>query len=1562
MSKIRLILFWLLTLPALVGFGQVTNRLFIDDIRMSRDAEAVLSVQMENSTNITAVEFLLETPSGFTINPVSAILSERAKNHTITARKMRNGKYKFVVISTDNSPISGIAGRLFTVRIKSDDTVTDETTYSLIMSDAVMAIESGANTIDSADGGNVSIKSMPNLHVVSLDCSEPVAGTSLNVRWKVRNDGRGATGDTQWTDYIWMVPNISGGTSMAGSKLLGKTSNVAALAPGEYYENSLNVTLDERIYGNYDLVVTSDINGITNIDFSNAGGTPPIPYLPDESSYGFLTGTNPSSSKNVEEENEIGEKSDNFYYKRIDIAVPPLPDLQVPTVVAAIDNTETYEGESYAPSPLVIAGLGSSTTFYSGKKVKVTATIKNGGGAGFRVLIFINDLYLSSTPGLESGTIYKLDTKSLTLRLGQGESTTCELAGYLPYDWYGDTYFIVRVDVNDEVYELANTGNNFGVSNQINTLLTPGADFEPYKLSVPNAVATASSIEVGYSVRNIGPGVPFQNNWTDKIYISSKDTGIDDSAKQIATISNRGSYKRVVDGPLASRIGGVVNPGTPNYKYEYTGDNYTQKQSCTLPNLPVGDYYVYVVVDANDDIYEYDGEENNVVMSGKVSVQSPDLTTELISVSQDSVSTGGIIALTWKVKNVGTTTIGNARLTDVLYASANSDKSNPIKIETLSNMIDLAPGGEKTLRANITIPKSSQLNGDKYIFINTNDNSSIAEGNVSNNYSNVLPVKFTYIEDPKPENQTVNGYNLSMFDIDVPNESTPGIQLPVSFSIKNTGSKAIDHSVNLTARISKNKGLSNAANCIVSAFPSENLKLAPGETKTYEVKVNIPANIQGGQNYLNIEISGGKALAEKKISDNSAIMPLYLEGNLAAITLDRLIVPASVKTSQPFDVKWNIKNNGTWTSSPVTTTLYLSQDATLSPDDIKLDFVRTESIANGSTVSMFRSISLDDSKFGNYYLILAANTDNNSSEEISDNNNRLVKSFSSVQSPLPDLVVSNVSTEGKWRSGETAIVKATIKNAGDSLTRKDKWTDVFFLSEDYSFNSSTAIKLGSKTHVGTLQPEEVYELSAEVKLPQSVKGYYVLYVVADGTDALVEKNKENNRDRTTVYVEDANDTPAELVVRKLSVPSKISAGEPFLLSYTIANSGEFIAKGLLRDVYYLSKDSHWDENDIMIGYASGEVEIEPGSEIIRSATGRLSNIPEGDYYLIVRSNSTHNIPETDYDNNICINTSSCSVDFSRLSLGGTATVQTSGLFKLEVPNDMTGKTIGVYLTKPENSSAGLYASFEDVPSTAKYNLAATGLEDVEQELLIPNVKEGTYYILAQDNAAISRNLNEFTLDGDSELLNSAMNLSAREVHFGATRLAITEGGTNGRLTTDIQGALLDSIMDFRLANGASVIPAEAIFFKGQTSSKATFYLTNAEVGQYDVISELPDGTQATLPAAFTVVPSTNVNLGVKLDAPKATRINGYAPVSVTYVNSGKNDITISELLLTVQGGQLSPTIEGFKTNPQTEIHIKPNLESDKFGYVTIPPGKQETVNYYFLQTSGYTYLKLYIVK
>ena len=714
-----------------------------------------------------------------------------------------------------------------------------------------------------------------------------------------------------------------------------------------------------------------------------------------------------------------------------------------------------------------------------------------------------------------------------------------------------------------------------------------------------------------------------------------------------------------------------------------------------------------------------------------------------------------------------------------------------------------------------------------------------------------------------------------------------------------------------------------------------------------------------------------------------------MNGNLPNLATSGMVVPATIMTSEKTEVEWTLTNVGDWDAGSCNCTVYLSVDDVWNEDDKKLANVSIAKLAKGESKPIKTSIVLDDDVVGNYYLIVKAELANKA-EEVAIDDNTTAVAFMAKQSPLSDLVISDLSSEGTWRGGLSVIIKAKVKNVGDDVTHKDKWADVFYLSEGYTLDVEKAIKLASKTHVGKLEKTGEYEISTLVNIPTDVRGYYVLFAIADGTNAMVEKTKENNQARITVYVEDKFDTPSDLMVKNISAPAHITAGDPVTISYTLSNNGTYRADGILRDVFYMSKDNQWDKDDVMVGVVTDEINLEPGNETVRTVTGRINNMPEGNYYLIVRTNSTHAIAETDYENNIAVQSSACMLDFTSLIIGSSVTVNTSGMYKLPIYG-LNGKTVGIYLSTPENATAGLYSSYENVPSTARYEYAATDLEKNAQEILIPDVQEGTYYILAQDNAASNRSLSDYTqgIIGSHKLssrrnssgylfkgivsneffigktlpseVSIIMTLTAREVPFGATTLSIAEGGSNGWLSTEIHGALLDSIMDFRLTRDGEMIPAESITFHDQTSSKATFNLNDAQTGNYDVVSELPDGTLATLPNGFRIIPGTNVALGVKLDAPSTSRVDGYAPINIAWANGGNTDIVIRELLLVITGGYLSKTIEGFDEK-LTELHIRPDVGQDNRGFVTISPGMQETVNYYFKQTSNQTNMYLFIVK
>ena len=245
----------------------------------------------------------------------------------------------------------------------------------------------------SSDTMSFAVRSLPNLHIYAVDCSEPMAGQKFTVQWTVKNDGLGSTGSTEWNDYIWLVADVYGGTVPSGtstnnSTLLATVKNVKALESGESYQNSIDLTLDKRTYGNHYIIVASDMYSVSDIQWSAVGGSVINPYNPsqDGSTYKHLYATTTASYNKVYEQGETTTLSDNFFYKKINIAVSLLPDLQVPKVSASVIplgsiHSESLEvsNEARVPTPLTAAGLAHNNLWYSGKKVKVTANIANKG-------------------------------------------------------------------------------------------------------------------------------------------------------------------------------------------------------------------------------------------------------------------------------------------------------------------------------------------------------------------------------------------------------------------------------------------------------------------------------------------------------------------------------------------------------------------------------------------------------------------------------------------------------------------------------------------------------------------------------------------------------------------------------------------------------------------------------------------------------------------------------------------------------------------------------------------------------------------------------------------------------------------------------------------------------------------------------------------------------------------------------------------------------------------------------------------------------------------------------
>ncbi|MBO4850989.1 MAG: hypothetical protein J5529_08840 [Prevotella sp.] len=1562
------VLAWLLALVSLTTAAQ-KNRLTVDDVLLSAGGQATLHVAMDNTQDIVGVQFTLTLPAGFSLDIPSLVKTERLANHRVSPRKTGNNEYMFIVYSSANQPISSIGGELFAITLQAASSVAGGKTYDMVLTDVVMSLRGGENVVEETVAGHIVVKNLPDLHVVAVDCSEAVAGMNLTIQWTVRNDG-GDTESQSWKDYVWLTPDILGGSNVTGRRLLAVVDNPVGLNAGASYENSVTVTLPERMYGLYDIVVCTDMYCVDDIDLTPAGGTLPRPYEPETADYGFLYAQRVSSDL-VAEEGESGGRSDNFFYQQIDIGVPPLPDLVVRSVV--IDSLYIPDTYSYIVKEGSKSRGGKVNTgflvdlVYSYMGFYVGASIANQGDKAIEKTKIWNIVYISHSPDPNAEPLRPIEWSNIFISLSPGDSTYWSKRVYVPLDWYGDTYFHVQVDAEDAVYELANTANNWGCSEKMDVLLTPGADLEVTSVIMPNKVTAGEPFKFTYEVDNKGPGEPNEKAWDDKVYATQHGSPLTDDSPCIATIaygkrtsgSSSGSGSSgTTYGLVHSESGG--SSGGAIQVLPFTG--YSKDVDVTMKDFAPGTYDIYLMLDADNKVFEYEGEDNNTYGPITMQVVQADLAPQLLTVSADTLASNAKVAFSWKVTNQGEGELKNVKLTDRFYAAKNANGDNAILLGQVTNMVTIAAGVEKTLMANLTIPSKENLSGYRYIYVTTNVDNRIEEVSTANNKSNMMRKYFLYTDETLPT-PIDSRPNLVVNTLTAPATVTPGGQVTLSYMVTNSGLSAVGKNVLQEVFVSKSSVFSRSEStpCTLSSQQAALNGLGSGKKKTIHVTAIIPENVMGGDCYLHIVLNRDGMLSETYTDDDNAAARTYIYGNLPDLVIQDIQVPANVTTSTPAEVTWTLCNNGTWKADANTILVYLSSDGT--QQDILLATLATSELSNGATVSMRTTLNLPDDKDGEQYLLFVVNP-KKSMEELSIANNTAKAALHVVQAPLSDLQISLLSVEGRCRGGDTITVTAKVSNIGDDITHVDKWADAAYITNGYTLDTNTDRSLGSKAHNGNLPVGKDYTFSLRLRLPDNLSGYYVLHISADPTGAMVDKNRSNNTARQTLMVEGRQDAPADLEVSRVTTDAHITAGAPVTIDYEVSNVGYFEAEGTLHDAIYLSTDDRWDVNDLFVGTVSGEVNILPGQALTRHATGRIANVVEGNYHIIVKTNATQGIFESDYDNNDGVQTSTSAIEFAYLQPGTSATVNTVGYYKVAMQQEEAKSTLALRLQSPDNAQAGLYVAYEAVPSTARYDYGTTDWRSNDQQIILPHTQEGTYYVLAQANAFSGQGLYDFTLDeGESSSSQVTMTLTAEEIPFGASRLSITEGGKDGWVSTGIQGALLDSIMDFRLIKDDKVIPVERLVFNNSSSTDVTFNLDKADIGTYDLLSELPDGTQATLKDAFKVVPATSVGLGVKIEAPHWVRMEESVPVTISYANSGKTDIVLRAFLFASEDGDFATTTDGLKTNPQNIICLYPDGEQDVRGCITIPPGKQGVMRCFFKQyVVGASYLYLYVVK
>lgn len=1182
-------------------------------------------------------------------------------------------------------------------------------------------------------------------------------------------------------------------------------------------------------------------------------------------------------------------------------------------------------------SDLVVSNITLPDTVMTSTYFTVDWTCANQGGkdAGS----FVAAIYLSDDEVWNTNDII-VSSKRVS-SLAQGTTVDIHSTVYIPDEYRTKKYLIFVAD-SRHVIDETDEKNNY-IAKPVELIQgVPSVKLPDLALTfvkIPSTVRSLEYFTVNWSCSNIGESNA--GAFINGIYLSDDELWSEDDLL-------------------------LATQRTPSLKSNEKVDNQT---ALYIPDEYVGQKYLIFRADIHNVMEEGTKANNDKAIGVNIEKgtrpepeepdpsHSPDLTVTQVAVSDGGITTMSDFTLNWTCVNMGTA--------DATPFTAGIYLSND---ETLDDD-DLLLGTQYVamLKKGISINYQSVLNipdaysGNLYLIVCADINNTVNEIKETNNIK-VLSVEVN-------RRPGISIADLCVEIISIPEVVNATSDFTAKWNVKNEG--MADAGTFINAIYISNDAALSSDDQIISNEVISSLS-AKSETEC-EFVLNIPQEYTG-KKYLIFCTDIYNTVVEKNKSNNFIVKPLLVrnasnENDYADLAIKSLQIPDELTTSKEFTAKWSVNNIGKVDASTFISAVYLSDNDIYDDEDVLLSSERTSSLKIGSTVEYQTSLSIADKYNGNKYLIFYTNA-YGSVDEAETSNNMTIVPVSIACSPLPDLKVETFESGTEFTEGQEISLVTKVTNSGEVETRQTRWVTEYYLSSTATFNKDNAVKLGYSSHNGMLKPDESYVDSVTVSLPQDISGNFLIFAYVDATDAIYESNESNNISRgKVIQIYHVEERPVDLCVEKLVTPLSVTAGENITLTYKITNTGEYAATGVLRDVIYLSKDDKWDYDDIQVGIVTGHVNIAAGQDIIREVTGRIVNVPEGKYYFIVKTNSTRSIPEVSEDDNMAVSYMASQVIFQTLQLGSAQQVNTCGYYKIDVNSMPNSQTVSFTLAHPEEASVGLYVGYETVPSTANYNYASFALSEEQQNVILPVANSGRYYILAQDNSSlINSDGYVFSLNGGSDWAETDMTLTAETISFGATSLSVNEGGTDGWISTNIKGALFDSIMDFRLAAETRIIPAEKVIFRDQTSSDVTFNLHNAEVGMYDVVTELPNGVRATLPNGFHVIPGVQCDLGIKIDAPRVVHSGSHSPVSISLANGGTNDIQIKEIIIKMRGAYLGKSVSEFKSE-STELHLVPDgYEADRFGYISIPPGKQEVINFFMEQHSATSYMSVYLVK
>ncbi|MEM9822499.1 MAG: CARDB domain-containing protein, partial [Bacteroidota bacterium] len=1058
-----------------------------------------------------------------------------------------------------------------------------------------------------------------------------------------------------------------------------------------------------------------------------------------------------------------------------------------------------------APHPdLVISGepvLDVAGIALAGETYNLNVQISNNGNlateTGFSVYVFLDttSFYnpLTSTTLAAYQISDYLDLEQV-LVLSPLEVT-------IPPNVTSDDYFLhVFVDFNDQIEECIFNGNNIATTQSFSVLEIPRPDFEVTDLEIlSNTASNQENVLLRYRVRNNNAPVVNQN-LGDRLFLN-------DSPNYNTPFSST---------PFSEEIS--LDNGATEWR----------ETNLRIPSNYTGWLYLFVRTNAFGQIPEAN-VDNNLSPIDSIQVFSPNLRASAVEIP-GMVLAGQNITVKWQDENVGDGDLINQTIFDRVYLSTdqNLDVFNDELLGPSSDLATLLAGN-----TNYVLPKSEWFTipngtpaGNYYVIVLTNALYEIHENGLFSDNIAVSPTTIEIVEGQYP--------NLEAIKID-PSQATAkaGDPLDLTFEIANNGDMVsvgdwVDHIYRCTCPIW------DAAVAIHVATVPHSQALAVNGNYTKTQTIDLPFSLGSGNYYFYIQTDATNGIFETDESVESNIRrsvdPVTVEAfNFADIDLaiQNVNPPCDVIPGASATVYFETRNLG----STVTVAgnwldgIVLSEDNSWDPSEDTLiiaQWPHDDDLSPNQNYSSLRNFTLPNTLSGTYYVLLVTDLYNVNQESTTSNNAAILPQINcnggSGVDPLvfpqkPDLSIQIINAPNTAIAGQSFTVQYRVTNNSTEVSAIGDWLDKAFLST--SMNPNGAIDLGSKAVMqDSLPAGESYISELEASVPIAAFGNYFLILNTDAGNGLAEEEEGNNLDFDAIFMDQAD--PSDLIVNQIQAPLLDTIATEMTVIWESKNIGANPAAGQFTQSVYLSKDNAYDGSDVLLGTATHFVDLNPAQSSTYSITGRIENVERGNYFIIVRTDLQNNILESDEGNNDGVRLLPSFIEVPELVIDAPAVfaslpLEKSIYYRVEVAPNQVGETVRISLNSPQSAAFNeLYVAFEQMPSRTVYDLGFDQVFSPNQEIIIPEVAMGTYYVMA------------YAVEG-----NPLQSIAARAeiVPFEIHSISSDEGGNTGQVTTLITGGKFVPEMEVWLEDETgTTLPATDVIYVSPTTAYVSFDL------------------------------------------------------------------------------------------------------------------------------------------